>query len=752
MAHHTNAARRHRLRHGLSASAVAAVLALALPAPGTGSPAVAAPAAPAEAQHVAAQGIPESGRLPYAEDDLMLRLYEVRHRLDLAGKGNDALSPFVNAAFVLVDPSGLADDTLNKLLKGPAPGAPPVIAWEVDAYDLRNYLPAQEAEHARKGKLDRLLLVGGLSFRESGSKWENKPGLHSETHILGELAKLRTAKAPLKELTWASDRLYCQDCREKTSSEARRFHAYDYDLTDEEVAQQNQRIATAKKITDTAKRTAELKKIEAEYTKIQDERARQAQAGLAKDLPRARDRYAQNKADEARYTGETNGVFGTPPPDCPGHTAHHAAFTTGRGLPQAAGRPCGEGDGTPSRGSGLVKALAHPGSVPGGIDFSTLELRHLADPGGKGLKYSFSAAPGGSGDGKDPATGVKAARESSDAFFVWLSLPASTFWVNLNPNEPDRVVDSALGRTDVGRVLLQADLQLKKTTAKLIHPDGDLGRQFWEQISGRCMSFRTWIVPGRAGVHEKDGQLYILDAPLTVKAESQYFGGARGAASCEERDKGAEARNEAVFRRLVLPEIEKAVNHAPEYAALRRVYLSRVAAEWYRERSRSSATTYGSLVDRGDITRWVTRTDWKPKDTFDAYVRSFRDGEFHVERTTRDGDYITTRTYIFGGVDFANVTLGKVDAAGAFRGQWTEMPRETALSAQTALAGAQDAHVWLGGDNTPPGAKGPATARRTAPAASPGGGGRDYHGWLPYVAAVCVLVATFVVRRQRHHR
>ncbi|MDG9685658.1 hypothetical protein QC334_23500 [Streptomyces sp. DH18] len=48
----------------------------------------------------------------------------------------------------------------------------------------------------------------------------------------------------------------------------------------------------------------------------------------------------------------------------------------------------------------------------------------------------------------------------------------------------------------------------------------------------------------------------------------------------------------------------EAINSAPEYAELRRVCLARVAAEWYRGLSRVKETTYGDLVDTGDIDDW----------------------------------------------------------------------------------------------------------------------------------------------------
>ncbi|MEV6323879.1 hypothetical protein AB0M45_22190 [Nocardia sp. NPDC051787] len=143
-----------------------------------------------------------------------------------------------------------------------------------------------------------------------------------------------------------------------------------------------------------------------------------------------------------------------------------------------------------------ARALA-PGADPGGIDFSTLQLRYLAEGQGGKLEYAFDASAT-TGTDHGPTEGRLAMARASDAFFVWLSLPSSTFWVNLNPAEPDRIVDDRLGSTDVGRILLQADFQMKKLVGTLIHPDSPIGQQFWGSSNlagGSCIAIRQWIVP-----------------------------------------------------------------------------------------------------------------------------------------------------------------------------------------------------------------------------------------------------------------
>ncbi|MFJ8075570.1 hypothetical protein ACIQ7Q_16920 [Streptomyces sp. NPDC096176] len=372
------------------------------------------------------------------------------------------------------------------------------------------------------------------------------------------------------------------------------------------------------------------------------------------------------------------------------------ALTAPRKAPTAAD-PCGESDTAGGTADGLSRALTQPvPQAPGGIDFSSLQLRYLSDPGdGSGLQYSFQAPVSADG-GSSPATGLEAAEGSSDAFFVWLALDPSAFWVNLNPNEPDRIVDDRLGRTDAGRVLLEADLLMKKTIGKLIHPHSVRGRKFWDGIRGDCMSYRTWILPAPASVRQDGDKLYILDAPLDVRMETQYLEqrGESATGSCPQQDKATENHNEQHFRSLILTELKKAINTAPEYAELRRVYLARVAAEWYRDLSRSKDTTYGDLIGTGDIDDWRITGPWKPTDTFDRFVESYTKGEFKVTDRTTEGGTTYVRSYVYGGVDFSRIPFTKV-SGDRFTADFANLPEKVNRSLSAPSDDGKGA-IWLG--------------------------------------------------------
>jgi hypothetical protein len=331
----------------------------------------------------------------------------------------------------------------------------------------------------------------------------------------------------------------------------------------------------------------------------------------------------------------------------------------------------------------------------GGVDFSTLELRYISDTyiGAPGVKYAYRVDP-------DPEQqisygGADAAKLASDSFFTWLALPETAFTVNLNPEEPNRIVDARFGRTDAGRVLLEADFQMKKTVAKLIHPDTRGGKRFWDGLRGEqsCINMRQWIVPKPASVRDGGNELFILDTPLDVKMETELEN-LSGTQTCPGQAAADTAHNDRLYRAEILPQIIKAVNTAPEYADLRRVYASRVAAQWYRERSATKTTAYADIVDSGDITPWATTTRWKPKDTFDAYVNSYKKGEFRVKRTTRKGNYIYTNTYVYGGVDFTATPTSKV-AEAEFAAKQPGL-RDAVGDLATAATADESGTLWFG--------------------------------------------------------
>ncbi|WP_208649095.1 hypothetical protein, partial [Mycobacterium innocens] len=349
--------------------------------------------------------------------------------------------------------------------------------------------------------------------------------------------------------------------------------------------------------------------------------------------------------------------------------------------------------------AGLPNAIAGGlgGAVPGvvgGVDFSTLELRYIADTdySGGGVRYAFAA---NAQPGEAPSFGGHAnAAMASDAFFVWLALPTSAFTVNLNPNEPDRIIDAQFGRTDAGRVLLEADYTMKRATAQLVDPSTVDGHRFLDALQGsKCFSpQRKWIVPLPASVAQDGNGMYLLDAPLDVKLEILGTDLKPGI-GCPGQDPAITRGNDELYRTTILPKIVAAVNHAAEYADLRRVYASRVAAEWYRQHSATKTTAYSTIVNSGDISAWTSKQPWSPQDIFARYRTSFYQGDATY---TWQADERTSWTLTVGGVDFTTIPMVTVAPA-----EFVKAHPSLPATASDALFGPRfensGQQVWLGG-------------------------------------------------------
>ncbi|MET9517618.1 hypothetical protein [Streptomyces sp. NPDC002994] len=354
---------------------------------------------------------------------------------------------------------------------------------------------------------------------------------------------------------------------------------------------------------------------------------------------------------------------------------------------------------------------------PGGIDFSTLDLRYVGKPvKGQGLDYSFSARK--TDEDRTPGWGGKAkAQMISDAFFTWLALDPSKFWVNLNPDQPDKIMDAKFGKTDAGRVLLEADLEMKRDYADAINPTKrDEADRFWKSMPKNedgvpCFfQVRNWIEPGTAQVREQDGGIYILDAPLRVKSEYMKMTNVPPGSFFCDFDEAEKKWAEQQVNRLIIPEVEKRINNDPAYADLRRVYTARVAAEWIRQQDAKAPTDYRPIINSDDVSKWPLRganKDWTRESTYQAYLKSFREGESKWEHDAGGGPY----TYSVGGVDFSKQPKRNITSV-RFQAEHQYKPRQTKSSIQTVTGDAKDKGLLLLGGNT--------AAKSTG-----GGGGAD---------------------------
>src|SRR3989338_8045093 len=189
-------------------------------------------------------------------------------------------------------------------------------------------------------------------------------------------------------------------------------------------------------------------------------------------------------------------------------------------------------------------------------------------------------------------------------FFIGISLPNDSFWVNLRPDSENEVIDSELGKTDVGKILLEADLQLKRDTAKFTSPEPLEGKKYWAQLYKKAEELfgyenitlptltRPWIVPDEIIIRETQDNAYIYKATLKVLLEQDYL---LDSAVYNFKDPRLKALNEyssQLIREKIIPKLTKEVNTAKRYASLRQVYYSLILAQWFKQRFYGKGGTY----------------------------------------------------------------------------------------------------------------------------------------------------------------
>ena len=204
----------------------------------------------------------------------------------------------------------------------------------------------------------------------------------------------------------------------------------------------------------------------------------------------------------------------------------------------------------------------------------------------------------------------EATQELMKYFFIGLALPNEKFWVNLRPDSPDNILDPDLEKTDIGRIFLEADLQLKKDTASWTSPQTKEGKEYWDKLYQKAGELfgsenitiptitRPWIVPGETIIGEFPEGAYIYKATLKVMLEEDYLRGmsdeGRGTttnySSKDSRLKELNEYSTRLLRELIIPKLTYQVNTSKRYAPLRQVYYSLILAQWFKRKYSQSAS------------------------------------------------------------------------------------------------------------------------------------------------------------------
>ncbi|MBF0484393.1 MAG: hypothetical protein HQL25_06770, partial [Candidatus Omnitrophica bacterium] len=252
-------------------------------------------------------------------------------------------------------------------------------------------------------------------------------------------------------------------------------------------------------------------------------------------------------------------------------------------------------------------------------------------------------------------------------FLASLTIPQKDMWVNLSPNEPDRIVPQTFGNTEMGRDLLAQDFMLKQLTASLMSPDGEVGRAFWDKVYANAkvklgtneipndVFNKVWIVPSKAKIYEHEKGAFVTDTEFKVMTDKDYFAQEKGNNSLsnlrgEGKGEGINESTQTLIKTVIIPAIEQEVNTGKTFANLRQIYNSLILAMWYKEKVKKSVL--GQAYTNKEKTAGLEIASSEKQKIYNQYLEAFRKGATNAIKEEYDPaeQKIVARKYFSGGI------------------------------------------------------------------------------------------------------
>jgi hypothetical protein len=337
----------------------------------------------------------------------------------------------------------------------------------------------------------------------------------------------------------------------------------------------------------------------------------------------------------------------------------------------------------------------------GGINFTSIRLNYISvsedNSSNLNFDYIFKAQKA---EGTNPGIDFNDSTSINlNAFMTGLIVPDDKLWVNLDPDEPDRIIDEQLRESDVGRIMLEADFQMKKDFGKYENPcANELGKAYWDLLDKKedalvqqCMdkfpneiydiknihftsSNSHWIVPDKLFAYTIGYEIYIINATLTINSRTELLSShlsiedqdpTRLSDGClEELNRSLKEYVEyetEIEDEMIMPYVIEDVNHGEKYEELRGVYVALALAKWYN--SKFNNTYMDVLRDRPDFsnsTALKSLRPWSANQIWERYAESYKNFDVYIclnntSIETPTGVRWLNTTKSMGGVDFGGI-------------------------------------------------------------------------------------------------
>ncbi|MBF0512123.1 MAG: hypothetical protein HQL13_07345 [Candidatus Omnitrophica bacterium] len=284
-------------------------------------------------------------------------------------------------------------------------------------------------------------------------------------------------------------------------------------------------------------------------------------------------------------------------------------------------------------------------------------------------------------------------------FLTALTIKEDDLWVNLSPYEKMRIIPDDLSKTELGQGMLAEDYILKQLTASLMYPEQKLGKEFWDRVYARAQSKlgttaipinsfnKVWIVADKAKVFERNNVGFIAFAHLKVMLEEDYLALSQSVIPAKagiqnkirnhdhlkldsrfrgNDNKSIDNDNESIgndnyshikhfssniIQSIIIPELEKEVNTARNFAALRQMFYSMILATWYKQ-ALHDALLNQVYSNKGKTAGVQAQDPFMKEKIYEQYLKAYKKGVFNYIKEDVDpvSKEMTPHKYFSGGV------------------------------------------------------------------------------------------------------
>lgn len=254
-------------------------------------------------------------------------------------------------------------------------------------------------------------------------------------------------------------------------------------------------------------------------------------------------------------------------------------------------------------------------------------------------------------------------------FLAALTVPDSDQWVNLSPDEPDRIIPKSFATTGMGRDLLAQDYLLKQLSASLMDPQKELGANFWQAVYAKAQKnfwstnipidtfHRIWIIPDQAKLATHQNNVFIMDSHLKIMLEEDFQRHPACKTNCQHQTNNSITAQDTLkpsdqVRTYLLPAIEHEINHGQTFAPLRQIYHAMILATWYK--MTLEETILGQdYVDQNKINGIAINDKTVKQKIYDQYLATIKEGVVNLIKEDYDPvtESIIPRKYFAGGFE-----------------------------------------------------------------------------------------------------